>query len=90
MRLDISNLIFTELAELIPYRTECLFCVFYLFIYLPSFFYDNLSACNKLQLSVPCHSEFNVFVCLQVSVIILAYNMVEILGKFFPEINARG
>jgi len=26
MRLDISKLIFTELAELIPFRTECIFC----------------------------------------------------------------
>jgi len=90
MRLDISKLIFKELAELIRYQTECLFCVFYLIIYLPSFFYGNLSACNKLQLSVPCHAEFNVFMCMHVSVIILGYNMVEILGEFFPEINTRG
>jgi hypothetical protein len=90
MRLDISKLVFTELAELILYRTECLFCVLYLFIYLPSFFCDNLNACNKLQLSVPCHYEFSVFMCVHVSLIILAYNMVEILGEFFPEINAGG
>jgi len=70
-------------------RTEL--SVFFVFsIYLLSFFCDSLSASNQLQFSVQCHSEFNVFMCVQVSVIILAYNMVEILGRVFPEINARG
>jgi len=90
MRLDISNLFPQNWRNSSRTELSVFFCVVYLFIYSPSFFYDILSACNRLQLSVPCHSEFNVFMCVQVSVIILAYNMVEILGKFFPEMNARG